>query len=116
MWAWKLYGADTGACFGREANVGLAASVMLGLAPREGAALFEAKVPPNGREEFDELRFCAGLTPDLAARALRGIADGVFPCLMWNDFRFHLGLDEWLEDVLGCDPWEGNGSMPKPDA
>lgn len=116
MWAWKLYGTDADAYFGKEANVGLAASVMLGLTPCEGAALFEAKVPPNGTEEFDELGFFAGLTADLAARALRGIADGVFPSLMWNDLQFHIGLDEWLEDVLGYNPWEGNGSMPEPDA
>ena len=113
MWTWKLYGADADAYFGKEANVGLAASVMLGLTPCEGAALFEAKVSPNGPEEFDELAFCAGLTPDLAARALRGIGDGVFPSLMWNDLQFHVGLDEWLEDVLGYNPWDGNGSLPE---
>ena len=105
------YGADIVTL--HRAGVGLAASVMLGLTPCEGAALFEAKVSPNGPEEFDELEFCAGLTPDLAARALRGIADGVFSSLMWNDLQFHVGLNEWLEVVLGYNPWDGYGSMPE---
>ena len=116
MWVWKLYGADADAYFGKEANVGLAASVMLGLTPCEGAAFFEAAVSPNARDGFDELAFCAGLTPDLAATALRGIADGVFPSLMWDDLQFHVGLDEWMEEVLGYNLADGNGSLPELDA
>lgn len=37
---------------------GLVASVMLGLTPYEGPALFEANVSPAARQGFDELAFC----------------------------------------------------------
>ena len=115
MWTWKLFGADAENYFGKEANVGLVASVLLGLTPCEGSALFEAEVSPSARQGFDPLAFCAGLTPELAARALRGIADGVFPSMMWDDLQFHVGLDEWMEGVLGYNPWDGNGSLPELD-
>ena len=101
--------------FGKEANVGLVASVMQRLTPYEGSALFEANVSPASREGFDELAFCGGLTPELAARALRGIADRVFPSLMWDDLQYHVGLDEWMEGVLGYDiENEGSGFSGPP--
>ena len=103
MWTCKLFGADAEAYFGKEANVGLTASVMMGLTPSEGSALFEARVSPTAQDDFDELAFCGGLTPDLAAKALRGVADGVFPSLMWNDLEVEVGLDEWVKEVLGFD-------------
>ena len=103
MWAWKLYGADAEFYFGKEANVGLIASIMLGLTPFEGSALFEVDVSPTARDGFDEMAFCGGLTPDLAANALWGIADGVFPSLMWDDLECEVGLNEGMEEVLGYD-------------
>ena len=101
MWVWKLYGADAEFYFGKEGNVGLAASIMLGLTPYEGSALFEADVSPSTRDGFDELSFCLGLTPDLAADALQGVAEGVFPSFMWDHLQDEVGLDDWMEEVLG---------------
>ena len=115
MWAWKLFGADAEFYFGKEANVGLVASITLGLTPYEGSALFEASVSPAGWEDFDEAAFCGGLTPELAAKALRGIADGVFASFMWDDLRDEVGLDEWMEEILGYRLGNGKGSLPGGD-
>ena len=115
MWAWKLYGADAEAYFGKEANVGLAASIMLGLTPFEGSALFEAHVSPGARHGFDELAFCLGLTPDLAADAVQGVAEGVFPSFMWTHLQDEVGLDDWVEKVLGHGIADGNDFSPNGD-
>lgn len=101
MWAWKLYGADAELYFGKEANVGLAACALIGLMPPEGSALFEFRVSPSAEADLDEATFCHGLTPALAAKGLRDVADGVFPSFMWDDVQYHVGLDEWLSEVLG---------------
>ena len=101
MWAWKLYGADAELYFGREANVGLTACVLMGLMSSEGSALFEVRLSPAAEAGLDETAFCHGLTPALAARGLRDVADGVFPSFVWDDLQYHVGLDEWLSEVLG---------------
>ena len=110
MWAWKLYGADAEFYFGNEANVGLVASIMLGLTPFEGSALFEADVSPKARDRFDELTFCGGLSPELAGDALLGVAEGVFPSFMWDHLQDEVDLDDWMEEVLGYQ--KGNGIDP----
>ena len=94
MWACKVYGPDAEIYFGENANVGLMATMMLGLTPAEGAALFEVQVSSTPGEEFDGLEFSGILTPGLTARALRGVADGVFPSFMWDEVAF----EEELED------------------
>ena len=96
MWAWKLYGADAEFYFGRHGNVGLAASIMLGLTPFEGSALFEADVSPSLRDGFNELAFCLGLAPVLAADAIQGVAEGVFPTFMWDHLQDEVDLGDWI--------------------
>lgn len=117
MWVWKLYGADAEFYFGKQRNVGLAASIMLGLTPFEGSALFEADVSPSARQDFNEVAFCLGLTPDLAADAVQGVAEGVFPSFMWDHLQDEVGLDDWMEAVLGyrIENWDApssNGENP----
>ena len=97
MWAWKLYGADAELYFGQEANIGLTACTLMGLTPSEGSALFEVRLSPAGEAGPDEMAFCHGLAPAVAARGLRDVADGVFPSFMWDDVQDHVGLDEVLE-------------------
>ena len=70
MWAWKLYGADAELYFGQEANVCLTACVLLGLTPSEGSAPFEVLVSPSAEAGLDEMAFCHGLTPALAAKGM----------------------------------------------
>ena len=94
--------------FGEEANVGLTACILMGLTPSEGSALFEVRVSPSAEAGLDEMAFCHGLTPALAAKGLRSVADGVFSSFMWDDVQYHVGLDEWLNEVLG-----GHGADPE---
>lgn len=115
MWVWKLYGADAEFYFGEAANVGLAASIMLGLTPFEGSALFEAAVSTSARDDYDELAFCLSLTPDLAAGAVKGVVEGVFPTFMWNYLQDEVGQDDWMEDVLGFRMGNGHDPSTKGD-
>ena len=78
MWVCKVYGADSEIYFGEEANVGLMATVMLGLTPLEGAALFEFQMSPTAGDDVDRIAFCGILTPDRAAKALGGSRTGCF--------------------------------------
>ena len=116
MWACKVFGADADAYFGKDANVGLMATVMLGLTPSEGAALFEYQVSPAGQDEFDAREFCGLLSPDLVARALRGVAEGVFPSFMWDELDLEEDLrdaDDWLEETLGQDLPDNDDPWPE---
>ena len=115
MWVWKLYGADGEFYFGKQGNVGLAASIMLGLTPFEGSALFEADVSPWLRDGFDELAFCLGLAPDLAAEAVHGVAEGVFPTFKWDHLQDEVDLDDWVDEVLGFRTGNGHGPSLKGD-
>ncbi|MDE0205658.1 MAG: hypothetical protein OXP66_06490 [Candidatus Tectomicrobia bacterium] len=110
MWVWKLFGADAENYFGSEANAGIAASVMLGLTPLEAMALFEAGVPPAEPVDLSEMALCGALTPELAAGAVRDLAEGVFPSVAWDDLREEVDLDDWMEEVLRNRA--GNGHAP----
>ena len=65
---------------------------------------------PSLRDGFNELAFCLGLTPDLAADAIQGVAEGVFPTFMWDHLQDEVDLDDWMEEVLGFRM--GNGHDP----
>ena len=118
MWACKVYGADSEIYFGEEANVGLMATVMLGLAPLEGAALFEFQMSPTAGDDVDRMAFCGILTPDRAAKALRGVADGVFPSFMWDELDYEEDvhdMEDWIEDALEQDVSDDGDLSPEPE-
>ena len=86
--------------------MGLMATVMLGLTALEGAALFEFQMSPTAADDVDRMAFCGILTPDRAAKALRGVAAGVFPSFMWDELDYEEDvhdLEDWIEDALGQD-------------
>ena len=115
MWAWKLYGADAEYYFGEEPDVGLTASILLGLTSFEGAALFEGEVAPAAAQDFSALAFCAGLTPELAADALEAVAEGVFPSFMWEHLQDEVGPPGWLNDIFRYRTGNGHGPSPNGD-
>lgn len=109
MWTWKLFGADAENYLGNESNVGIAASVMLGLAPLEAMALFEAGAPAAEPVDLNEMVLCGALTPELAAGAVRDLAEGVFPSVAWDDLRQEVDLEDWMEEVLRNRAGNGHG-------
>lgn len=71
------------------------------MTPSEGSAPFEAWLISESSEDYERKAFCHGLTPALVAEGPRAPADGVFPPMMWDHMRYHVGPDAWLEEVLG---------------
>ncbi|MCY4514309.1 MAG: hypothetical protein OXC69_04135 [Candidatus Tectomicrobia bacterium] len=101
LWAFKLYGATADLSFGAAAPdiVSLASSAFLGLNMVEAVALFEAGVSPLLEDEWDVEAFRRKLAPATASEVLRGVANGVFPSVVWDDIYRRLSLNAFLKEM-----------------
>ena len=73
---------------------------------------------PTAGDDVDRMAFCGILTPDRAVKALRGVADGVFPSFMWDELDYEEDvhdLEDWIEDALDEDISDNGDRFPEQD-
>ena len=101
LWAYKLYGATADLSFGPVACelVSLASSTFLGLNMVEAVALFETGVSPLLEDERDVEAFRRNLAAGVASEVLRGVANGVFPSVLWDAINRRFSLNALLSDT-----------------